>query len=253
MQCVGRISTLIFEKRVFPVTGSTSSMDVIVLCGGFGTRLKLGENDPPKPMVLFKGRPFLDILIDYVNQFGFSRFIFCTGFKGDWIEAYYETKKDDRTYLFSRETKALGTAGAIRLATRYIESDTLLVVNGDSFCKIDLEKMLDFHIGKKSDISVALIQESSSNEYGVINLEEDGRIICFHNKSAIVDKGLVNAGIYYVSRKVLEKIPEGKELSLEHDVFPKFSGNNFYGYRTDQCLYDIGTPERLEFARKDLA
>ena len=86
-------------------------IDVVLLCGGFGTRLKTVVHDRPKPMAEINDRPFLDILIDYVSDYGFKRFILCTGHKGDVIRKYYEAKNTQKIFLFSEEKEPLGTGG----------------------------------------------------------------------------------------------------------------------------------------------
>ncbi len=87
----------------------TEKTDVVILCGGLGKRLKKVVRDRPKSMAEIKGRPFLDILIDYVASFGFRRFILCTGYMGDHIDKYFVRGKERALdILFSRERKPLG-------------------------------------------------------------------------------------------------------------------------------------------------
>ncbi len=123
-------------------------MDVIILCGGLGMRLRDVVGDRPKSMAEISGRPFLDILVDYVARYGFTHFILCTGFKGDLIKRYYKNKRGRLIFVVSDEDQPLGTAGAIKNAESFIESDMFLVLNGDSLCEIDIEDFIKFHIGK---------------------------------------------------------------------------------------------------------
>ena len=91
-----------------------SQINVLILCGGFGTRLKGVCKVTPKSMVEIHGRPFLDILIQYVSSFGFRRFVLCTGFKSEAIEQYFNEKSDGNTYIISKEPEPLGTGGGIQ-------------------------------------------------------------------------------------------------------------------------------------------
>src|SRR4030042_5536914 len=225
-------------------------IDVAVLCCGLGTRLQDVIDDRPKSMVEINGRPFLDILIHYVARYGFTRFILCTGFKGDLIRRHYETKRSGLVFLISEEKMPLGTAGAIKNAKSFIGSDTFLVLNGDSLCEIDLEDFLQFHIGKRASVSIALTTLKSPKDYGVIELDGDHKVIRFSEKVFVKSNGLVNTGIYFFDRKILKEIPSGEKQSLEHDIFPGILDKGIYGYVTEKKLLDIGTPERLEIAKE---
>jgi D-glycero-alpha-D-manno-heptose 1-phosphate guanylyltransferase len=224
-------------------------IDVVVLCGGLGTRLRGVIDDCPKPMAEINGRPFLDILIHYVARYGFTRFILCTGYKRDFIRRYYEKNRGKLMFLFSEEDRPLGTAGAIKNAEFFIESNIFLVLNGDSLCEIDLEDFLKFHIGRKTLVSIALTAMKSPGDYGVIELDGDRKVIRFSEKVLVDSNGLVNTGMYLFGRKILGEIPPGEKLSLEYDIFPRILDKGAYGYVTEKELLDIGTSERLELAR----
>jgi D-glycero-alpha-D-manno-heptose 1-phosphate guanylyltransferase len=225
-------------------------IDVVVLCGGLGKRLHNVLDDRPKPMVEINGKPFLDILIDYVARYGFTRFILCTGFKGDLIRRHYETKRSGLVFLISEEKIPLGTAGAIKNAESFIESDTFIVLNGDSLCEIDIKDFLSFHIRKKALISMVLTTIKNPMDFGVVRLDRDQKISGFSEKVMTHGDGLVNTGIYFFNRKILKEIPSGEKLSLEYDIFPRILDKGIYGYVTDKTLQDIGTPERLEIVKE---
>ncbi len=224
-------------------------MDVIVLCGGLGTRLRDVIDDRPKSMVEINSRPFLDLLVDYVARYGFSRFILCTGFKGDWIRRHYENKRGGPVFVVSDEDQPLGTAGAIKNAESLIKSGIFLVLNGDSLCEIDIEDLVNFHFRKGALVSIAVTRMERGAEYGVIRLDKNQKIISFGEKIPVEGNGLVNAGMYLFGRKILEEIPAGQRLSLEYDLFPRILGKGLYGYVTEKRLLDIGTPERLLIVR----
>ena len=224
-------------------------IDVVVLCGGLGTRLNSVVDDRPKSMAEINDRPFLDILVDYVARYGFTRFILCTGFKGDLIRRHYETKRSGLVFLISEEKIPLGTAGAIKNAESFIESDTFIVLNGDSLCEIDIKDFLSFHIRKRALISIVLTTIKNSMDFGVVRLDRHQKIIGFSEKVMMHGDGLVNTGIYFFDRKILKEIPSGGKRSLEYDIFPKILNKGVYGYVTEKKFVDIGTPERLEMAK----
>jgi NDP-sugar pyrophosphorylase family protein len=224
-------------------------VDLLLLCGGLGTRLREVVFDRPKPMADIKGRPFLDILIDHAAGFGVRRFILCAGFKADFIEDHYRTEDERLEIVVSKEAEPLGTAGAIKNAQPLIQSYTFLIMNGDSFCPVALDKFLDFHAGKEADISIALSKMRESAEYGSVKLDEEQRITGFDEKVISQGGGLVNAGIYAFNKAMLDLIPAGRKFSLERELFPNILDKGIFGYVTEKRLVDIGTPERLEIAK----
>ena len=228
----------------------TSNIDVLILCGGFGTRLKGIIDDRPKPMADINSKPFLDILVEYVAGFGFKRFIFCIGYKGDFIRQYYREKNTNLQFMFQEEKEPLGTAGAVKNAEPIIQSDRFLVMNGDSMCEIDMKDLITFHIRKKGIASIVQTSIENPDDYGVIQLDRNQRVVSFSEKNCAGKKGFVNAGIYVFEKDILRGIPPEEKCSLEYQVFPGIIDRGVFGYRTDKRLIDIGTPQRLEMARK---
>jgi D-glycero-alpha-D-manno-heptose 1-phosphate guanylyltransferase len=222
-------------------------IDTIILCGGLGTRLKDIVKELPKPMVDIHGKPFLDLIVDYISSFGLCRFILCSGYKSEVIGEYYRRKNDGLEYVLSEEDVPLGTGGATVKSKNFIKSKVFLGLNGDSICQIDLKKFLSFHLAKKANISIALTSIDDPRDYGSIDLNEDQEITGFNEKSSVPSgSGLVNAGIYLFSHQSLDSFPLNKKISLEYDVFPAFVGNGLYGYVDPAPLFDIGTPQRLD-------
>ena len=226
-------------------------IDVVILCGGLGTRLRKIINDRPKPMAEINKRPFLDVLIDYVSSYGFTRFILCTGYKGDVIRKHYESRNLPLTFLFSEERESLGTAGAIKNAESHIKNHVFLAMNGDSFCNINIRKFIYFHILKNAFASIALVLKELSTDCGTVKLNDTSRITGFHEKIEPMANSFVNAGMYLFNKEVLSLIPANRSYSLEYDLFPAIiSIKNVYGFNTNQQLIDIGTPEKYELAKK---
>ena len=87
--------------------------DVIILCGGLGTRLRAVLDDRPKPMAPIDGRPFLDLIVEHVTAYGFYRFIFCTGHMGEWIANHFRDRTEI-TAVISRNHETLVAWGSVR-------------------------------------------------------------------------------------------------------------------------------------------
>lgn len=223
------------------------NLDVVILCGGMGKRLKRMVSGIPKPMAEVTGRPFLDILLDYAVAFGFRRFILCAGYRGDKIKEYYRKRKG---VVISQEKKPLGTAGAVKNAQRFIKSSPFLVMNGDSLCKLDLLKFINFYEEKNASFSMVLTKSKGGNDYGRVNINNSNRIINFDEKKETRRNDFINAGVYLLDINIFSIIPAGRKLSLEYDVFPEITEDRFYGYITEEELIDIGTPDRYLAAQQ---
>lgn len=224
---------------------------MVILCGGLGKRLRSIVKGLPKPMAEVKRRPFLDILIGYLYQSGFRRFILNTGYRGNQIKRYYLRKKVWKV-KFSQEKKLLGTGGSIKKSARFISSNPFLVLNGDSFCKVSFKKFLKFHRKKNAIISVVLSKKEKNQAYAAVEIDRAKRIIFFHEKKDLKNTRFISAGIYLFDKKALSFLPKKKAFSLEYDLFPTLEGKKFYGFLTDDRLIDIGTPKGLAQARKNL-
>ena len=131
-----------------------SNTDVLILCGGKGRRIQSIAKGRPKSMIDINGMPFMDILIDYIDSFGFKRVILCISYRGGFIKKYYSGRKNRLEIVFSEEKELLGTGGAVKNAGPFIKSLQFLVLNGDSFCRIDLQDFLRFHIEKNAGCSM---------------------------------------------------------------------------------------------------
>ncbi|MDJ0765722.1 MAG: nucleotidyltransferase family protein [Myxococcota bacterium] len=218
-----------------------SSIDVAVLAGGLGTRLRKVVADKPKVLAPLDGRPFLAYLLDFLQTAGLEHVILCTGYLGDQVEAVFGNKYNHLYLDYSRETKPLGTAGALEHALPFIETETVLVTNGDSFCNADLSAMWEAHCQRQAKATILLVEVDDTSRYGRVCLGADDEINGFEEKNGSGGPGLVNAGIYLLDRDLLKTIPSGRNTSLERDVFPQWIGRGFYGYQAKGRFIDIGT------------
>lgn len=227
-------------------------MDVLILTGGLGTRLRSVVSDRPKTMALINDRPFLDLLISHLQAAGLERFILCVGYMAEFIIDYYNGAHcPTRELLISREPCESGTAGAVKHAEPLIRGDSFLVLNGDSFCPVDLRSFTESHREKKAFASMVLSRVDAAKSYGTVTLGQDNRIMQFREKS-VSGQAWINAGIYMFSRDVLSVIPDGRCCSLERDIFPDLVKKRFFGFVTQEAVLDIGTPDRYSAAQHAL-
>lgn len=233
------------------MTDVVKNIDIVVLCGGLGKRLRNIIRGVPKPMVKLNARPFLDIIIYYMAGFGFRRFILTTGYKAKVIKDYYSNNPiPGLSITFSQERIPLDTGGAVKNAKTLIKSNPFFVLNGDSFCKFNPITMLNFHKQKKSLTSVLLKKVSAGNDYGEIQIDRYSRIVKFNEKNMKAKNCLINAGVYVFDKEIFSLMPTQAKFSLEFNLFPDMAGKSFFGHTYRGFFIDISTPERYFKARR---
>jgi D-glycero-alpha-D-manno-heptose 1-phosphate guanylyltransferase len=239
-------------ERIAHSSQLTADVDILILCGGMGTRLRPVVADRPKPMAVIDQRPFLDILIDRFRKARLRRFILCTGHLSEAIESHYAGRRDGIELVISREAQPLGTAGAVKLAEPHIQTDPFLVANGDSYCEVDLDAFIRFHQARKAALSLVVARCQDPRDYGTVKVGASQRITGFAEKSDAGPGGLISAGIYLFGRPVLSRIPASVKSSLECDIFPSLLAQPCFAFSGTSPVLDIGTPTRLSQARQVL-
>ena len=230
-----------------PEVNESGMPDVFILCGGQGTRFREVREDIPKVLVPINEVPFLDLLVDDLVEQGCQRIILGTGYLSDQIESHIKLR-NDANYLISFEKLTLGTGGAIRHALKHFQSDQVLVLNGDSYIDFSVKTLLDFHISRNAETTILLSSGTQGEDYGNVALDEDHRIVSFHEKPQRLEGQLINAGVYCLQHEMIRQQSEGK-ASIERDWFPHWLySNRVFGMVLPKPFYDIGTRERFELA-----
>jgi NDP-sugar pyrophosphorylase family protein len=231
------------------MAGMMAGVTAAVLAGGLGTRLRPALADCPKVLAPVGGRPFLTYILDQLAAAGLREVVLLTGYMGEMVRAAVGETYAGLRLLYSNEPSPLGTAGALRWAFPRFSSSTILVLNGDSYCKVNLTRFSACHTRRAAEVTMLLAETPDASRFGIVQLGADDRVVEFDEKKTAGTPGLVNAGIYLIGRSLIEEIPSGRPASLERDVFPMWAGRKgFYGFRSPAQFLDIGTPASLHEA-----
>jgi len=221
---------------------SLAETTAVILAGGRGSRLRPVLPYQPKVMAEFHGRPFLAYLLDQLVAGGVPKVVLCTGYRGEEIRTRLGDAYGPAPLTYSHENEPLGTGGALRLALPVLDSDPVMVMNGDSLIEADFQDYLAWFLGRPAAAALLLTRVEDTARFGRVEVAGDGSITSFKEKG-VPGPGWINAGVYILKKAVLELMPPRRFLSLEEDLLPTLVGQGLYGHRVAGKFIDIGTPE----------
>lgn len=223
--------------------------ECIIVAGGVGNRLKDIVADAPKCMAVIAGKPFLSYLFNYLIEEKFEHVILSLGYKSDIVLDWIKTVKLPFKISYLVENKALGTGGAIKLAIGKTETETPFVINGDTLFRIDTSLLMEQHLKKQAEITVALKPMKDFNRYGVVEVDTKQRVVDFKEKHK-TKAGLINGGVYVINKTILKDIQK-EVFSFEKKILENTDFYKIYGYEDDSYFIDIGTPNDYNRANLD--
>lgn len=232
-------------------------MRAVVLVGGFGTRLRPLTSATPKQMLPIVGLPMIERVVHSLAAHGVTEAVLSLGYRPDaFLDAYPDGRCGGVELHYAVEPDPLDTAGAVRFAARSAGiDDTFIVVNGDVLTDLDVAALWEFHRSHGAEGTIALTPVDDPSRYGVVPIEPDGRVIEFVEKP---DPGTapthwINAGTYVLEPSVLDRIDEGRRVSIERETFPAMVvDRSLYALHSDAYWLDAGTPETYLQAQLDL-
>jgi NDP-sugar pyrophosphorylase family protein len=224
--------------------GPLAGTDVVILAGGFGTRLQGGASEKPKILASVGKETFLDFLLKWISAQGARRVILALGYKAESVKAHVAAHSyPSLDLIFSVEDVPLGTAGALRLAAQHVQSDPCLVLNGDSWIKADFGAFISAHKISNAALSLLCVAMEDASRYGTVDCENNNVITAFHEKKP--GRGVISAGFYLFGKTALDRLVETPGPSLEKDFFEKRLDLKPHAFMAHGAFIDIGTPESL--------
>ena len=227
-----------------------SDLNVIILAGGLGLRLRSLFPNIPKPLILIQDKPFIFYILDHLNSLNIENITISTGFLSLKIKDTIGDKYKNLKICYSNEVKPMGTGGAIKLVKFKKVNKLCLVLNGDSYIKFNLKKLINNHRKYNSKVSIILNKVINRSRFGSVTINDNHEITSFIEKNNSRQGGYVNAGVYLFNPEIINKMPSKTPFSLELDFFPKLIGHGLNGIKCKRKFIDIGTPSSLKEASK---
>ena len=217
-------------------------MKVVILCGGYGTRLREETEFRPKPLVEIGGRPILWHIMKLYAHYGFRDFILCLGYRGNMIKEYfldYEAMNNDFTVCLGKQNQLTYhgahdeqgfnvtlaetgletlTGGRVKRVEKYVEGDDFMVTYGDGVADINIRALLDFHHAHGRLATMSTYQPLS--RYGLLDIAQDGQIIHFEEKP--ITEGWANVGFFVFNRRVFNYLPTD-DCTLEREPLERLA------------------------------
>ena len=220
------------------------SLDLVILAGGKGSRIKSLLKKKPKPMAIFNKKPFLEYIIQSYSKYHFKNIFVLAGYKSGEIFSKFENKHYNCTSITClKEKKPMGTAGALNILKKKRINDFILI-NGDTFLEVNLNKLVK-SCGENSYGSLTLIKNKSyKSNKKLVSMGIKNNKIIYQKKN-----NFMNGGVYFFKKKILKFI-KNKNTSLEDQLLPGLiKKRKISGLVVKNFFLDIGTPKNFNRAK----
>jgi glucose-1-phosphate cytidylyltransferase len=212
-----------------------SSIPVVLLAGGLGTRMREETEYKPKPMVEVGGHPVIWHIMKNLSAFSLKKFIVCTGYKGHIIKEYFlnylalshdfevklnqnerikifdQLESEDWSVIVTDTGESTMTGGRVNRVRKYIGDDTFIVTYGDGLANVDIEKLLEFHKSHGKVATVTTVRPMS--RFGVMDIDAAGSVIKFREKPQVDD--WINIGFFVFEAKIFDYLNDDCVLEQE--------------------------------------
>lgn len=227
-------------------------MKAFLLAAGKGTRLQPLTFHTPKCLVPICGKPLIEYWFDLFDLYGIDEVLINTSHLAEKVEDYINNNLRGFKIKLVHEETLLGSGGTIKKNRDFVQGEeSFFIFYADNLTNINLGEMLKFHKEKNRDFTLAIFKVPNPRECGIVELDEGLSMISFTEKPENPVSNLAFAGIMLSSPGLMDLFPDRDVFDLGHDVLTRVAGNAA-GYIMDDYLLDIGTPEKLSQAEKDI-
>lgn len=230
-------------------------MKAVLMAGGEGSRLKPLTLNRPKPLVPVMNKPIMEHILGHIKSHGIEEVLVTLYYLGDEIQSRFgDGSKHGVKLTYSVEETPLGTAGAVKMLEKHLDS-TFVIMSGDSMTDIDISAAVRFHKKSGSMATIVLTQVDTPLEYGVVIIDEKGRIVRFLEKPGWgeVFSDTVNTGMYIFEPEVLKMMEPDKNYDWSKDIFPALleQGKPIFGAAQPGYWCDIGNLKQYREVHED--
>ena len=222
-------------------------MKVILLAGGYGTRLSEYTDTIPKPMVEVGGKPILWHIMKSYAQFNYNNFIVALGYKGDVIKKYFSNISEKWNIQLVETGEDSMTGGRVKRLQNLIGNETCMLTYGDGLSNIDINQLLSFHKRHKKLVTVTAVRPPA--RFGAIQINGD-RVTSFKEK-AHMDEGWINGGFFVIEPGFFDFIKDDKTYLEKEPLEMAAIKKELFAYKHEgfwQCMDTKRDKDNLEKA-----
>ena len=225
-------------------------MKAFLLTAGLGTRLRPLTENIPKCLLPIAGQPLIDYWFDLFEQYGIDDVLINLHYLPEQVEVYFNEREFHGIIRPFYEPVLKGSAGTIWANREFVaDEDLFFVFYGDNLTNIQIDKWLEFHRERDGDLSLLLYRTDKPHLKGIVEVDNNGKVMSFEEKPANPRSDLASAGMYLASPRIFDTFTEDNPpFDMAFDVLPKLIGR-MWGMVSDDIILDIGTPEDYELAQ----
>jgi mannose-1-phosphate guanylyltransferase/phosphomannomutase len=230
----------------------------MLLCAGFGKRLKELTDDNPKPMLKVFGKPILEYAINHLSKLGIKNIFINLHYMADKISSYFKNgEKWNVNIKYCYEDYPLGTAGAVKnIENQLLKYENFFVFYGDIVTNENFNNLLNFHLSKNDSVATIIIHKRKKSN-SIVKIDNENKVIEFIERPNSFNKysenHWVNSGLYCFDKKILSYIPKNTICDFPKDIFPLLlKKGEIYGYPLKSYRCAIDSKERLEILQNDI-
>lgn len=228
-------------------------MRALLLAAGLGTRLRPLTDTVPKCLVSIKGEPLLGIWLERLTQAGIGPFLVNTHYLAAQVEDFIQVSPYCDQVTLVNELELCGTAGTLIANLGFFQGEAGLLIHADNYCLADFTAFQQAHRNRPQECVMTMMtfRTADPSSCGIVELDERGVVIGFHEKIVKPPGNLANGAVYILSTELLDRL--GTDLQTVKDfsteVLNRFVGH-IYSYETSEVFLDVGTPETYARANK---
>lgn len=221
-------------------------MRALLLAAGFGSRLRPLTDFTPKCLVPVKGQPLLGIWLERLTQAGIGPFLVNTHYLAEQVDGFIENSPYRERVELVNETILRGTAGTLIANLPFFHRRDGMLIHADNYCLADLAAFERAHANRPTECLITMMTFRTENPSacGIVELDDRGVVVGFHEKVANPPGNLANGAVYILTAELLEKMNTewrtAQDFSTE--VLNRLVGR-IYSYETAELFLDVGTPE----------
>jgi mannose-1-phosphate guanylyltransferase len=219
-------------------------MRAILLAAGFGTRLRPLTNTMPKCLVPIHGQPLLGIWLERLTQAGIGPFLVNTHYLADQVEQFVAASPYRDQVTLVHEPTLLGTAGTLMANLDFFQGEDGLLIHADNYCLADFREFMEAHRHRPPQclMTVMAFRTPTPSSCGILELDDQGVVVRFHEKVANPPGNLASGAIYLLSSEFLAmaRCQFTTVIDFSTGILPTLMSKSF-SYETKSLFIDIGT------------